>query len=94
MSWNFNDHSYLRVGEIRLPVFSGKIEDFPDFRFGFQELRKHYNFPPSHMLALLKDRVPPEIKIDMDGFRNLDEAWAALEERFGDIGLLVRVIKD
>ena len=46
------------------------------------------------MLALLRERVPPDIRTELGGITNLDEAWAVMEERFGDIDLLVKVVRE
>ena len=84
----------VTVGEIRLPAFSGKVEDFPDFRFQFQDLRENFDCPPFHLLALLRERIPHNMKSELQGIRSVDEAWALMEERFGDMDLLVKVVRD
>ena len=74
----------------KLPIFSGKVEEWPDFAKQWKELTKDEGFPDVIALSKLRDCIPMEGKELLVGVESLTEAWERLARRFGDrkIGIL------
>ena len=74
----------------KLPTFSGKVEEWPDFSKQWKELTRGEGFPEVIALSKLRDSIPAEGKDLLVGVESLDLAWQKLAECYGDrkIGIL------
>ena len=89
--------SQYRAGFIekaKIPVFSGRLEDYPDFKDQFRDLTQNCGHPPSALLQQLRDKVPSEAKTELVGAKSLEEAWESLDERYGDVDMTTKMIKE
>ena len=84
-------HSCQRRGgfleQVKLPTFSGSVEDFGEFRTQFQELCRGENFTGVIELAQLRQKLPRDAVAMLRGLSTPDEAWARLEETYGNVDL-------
>ena len=70
---------------VPLPHFSGKSEDWPEFRRYFGELTKDEQFPPGIMMAQIREHLrTPEARALIAGNTEPTEAWKAQDKRYGD----------
>jgi hypothetical protein len=75
---------------VKLPVFTGRAEDWPEFRRLFQELTEGEGLRPAVLLAQLRDSLNCEqAKSLIVGKTVVDEAWNVLDRRYGDRELAV-----
>ena len=85
-------HSGRRVflERTKLPTFSGKVEEWPDFSKQWKELTRGEGFPEVIALSKLRDSVPTEGKELLVGVESLELAWIKLAKHYGDrkIGIL------
>ena len=74
----------------KLPTFSGKVEEWPDFSKQWKELTKDEGFPDVIALSKLRDCLPVEGKELLVGVETMETAWSKLARMFGDrkIGIL------
>ena len=71
--------------KVPLPYFSGKAEEWPEFRRYFEELTKDEHFPPGIMMAQIRGHLQTnEAKAMIAGKTNPTEAWTALDKWYGD----------
>ena len=70
--------------KVKLPFFNGKQEDFSEFHCQFRELCRGERYTPVLEMAQLKLKLPKEALTAIAGLRCPDEAWARLEELYGD----------
>ena len=75
---------------VKLPVFTGRAEDWPEFRRLFQELTEGEGLRPAVLLAQLRDSLNCEqAKSLIVGKTVVAEAWNVLDRRYGDRELAV-----
>ena len=75
---------------VPLPYFSGKVEEWPEFRRYFNELTKDEHFPPGIMMAQIREHLQTkEAKALIAGKTNPKGAWTALNKRYGDKELVL-----
>ena len=72
------------VEKVKLPTFSGKQEDFAEFRNQFRELCKGEQYTPVLEMAQLKQKLPKEALAAIGGLQCPDVAWKRLEEVYGN----------
>ena len=86
-------HSCQRRGgfleRVKLPTFSGSVEDFGEFKTQFQELCQGEGFTGVIELAQLRQKLPKDAIAMLRGLTTPDEAWARLEETYGNVDLQV-----
>ena len=79
---------------VALPYFSGKVEEWPEFRRYFLELTENEHFPPAIMMAQLREHlITKESKALIAGKTDPTEAWMALNKRYGDKDLALVNVK-
>ena len=83
--------SYLERS--KLPVFSGQVEEFPEFRKQFQELVRNEDIPEAVLLSKLKASVPAEGKELLVGVEIMSQAWSNLQKRYGDRKVAILTIQ-
>ena len=91
------EHLPYRAGFIekaKIPNFSGKLEEYPDFKHQFCDLTLNCGHPPSALLQQLRDKVPQEARAELVGAKTLAEAWETLDERYGDMDMTSKMVKD
>ena len=76
--------SYGHVEKVKLPMFSGKQEEFSEFKTQFRELCQGERYTPVLELAQMKLKLPREALAAISGLRCPDEAWLRLEELYGN----------
>ena len=67
---------------VQLPVFSGQMAEYPEFRGTFRELAAGYS--DILELAQLRNKLHREGKAVIDGILDIKVAWQLLDERFGN----------
>ena len=84
-------HSCQRRGgfleRVKLPTFSGSVEDFGEFKTQFQELCRGESFTGVVELAQLRQKLPKDAIAMLRGLTTPDEAWARLDETYGNVDL-------
>ena len=70
---------------VPLPYFSGKAEEWPEFRRYFCELTADEHFPPGIIMAQIREHLhTKEAKALIAGRTDPTEAWTTLDKRYGD----------
>ena len=69
---------------VKLPSFSGSVEDFGEFRAQFQELCHGENYTDVIELAQLRQKLPKEAVSLLVGITTAAVAWSRLEETYGN----------
>merc|ERR1712082_249139 len=77
----------------KLPYFSGKVDEYPDFKQQFIELTEHAGYPEAVLLSMLRDKLPREGKDLIAGVREVGEAWDRLSRRYGDRKTAIHTIQ-
>ena len=72
---------------VKLPTFSGSVEDYGEFKTQFQELCRGESFTGVIELAQLRQKLPRDAVAMLRGLSTPDEAWARLEETYGNVDL-------
>ena len=72
------------VEKVRLPNFSGRVEEYADFKQQFQQLCAGEKYSPVIELAQLRHKLPKEGLAAIVGLRSLDTVWSRLDEAFGN----------
>ena len=72
------------VEKVKLPTFSGKQEDFAEFRCQFRELCRGEGYTAILELAQLKMKLPREALATIAGLQCPELAWKRLEEMYGN----------
>ena len=85
MEHHFRSH----LERIRLPNFSGKPEDWAEFRREFLDLVESDQLPASIHISHLKKSLPREAKLLIDGITDSKEAWSHLNKQYGDKTLAI-----
>ena len=86
--------SRSHLQRVSLPTFSGKAEEWPEFRRYFLELATEERFSPAVMIAQLREHLSTkEAKALIAGKTDPADAWAALNSRYGDKELALVNVK-
>ena len=72
------------VEKVKLPTFSGRQEEFSEFKSQFRELCKGERYTPILEMAQLRLKLPREALAALAGLQCLEEAWLRLEEVYGN----------
>ena len=72
------------VEKVKLPTFTGRQEDFAEFRNQFRELCAGERYTPVLEMAQLKMKLPKEALTTIAGLQCPEEAWKRLEEMYGN----------
>ena len=76
-------HGYKPFLErLKPPTFSGKVEDWPEFRSVWKDLLSDY--PESVQVQHLKSNIPSADAKRVVGVKSMDEMWRRLEKVYGD----------
>ena len=76
--------STSHVEKVKLPTFSGRQEDFAEFRCQFRELCAGEGYTAILELAQLKMKLPRDALSTIAGLRCPELAWKRLEEMYGN----------
>ena len=74
------------------PTFSGKVEDWPEFRSIWKELLSDY--PDSIQVNHMKANIPVADAKRVGGVKTMAEMWTRLEKIYGDVDLNIITIKN
>ena len=77
------------VEKVKLPTFSGKQEDFSEFRSQFRELCRGEQYTPILEMAQLKQKLPREALAAIGGLQCPELSWKRLEEVYGNREILI-----
>ena len=77
------------VEKVRLPTFSGRQEDFAEFRNQFRELCRGERYTPILEMAQLKTKLPKEALAAIAGLQCPELAWKRMEEVYGNRELAI-----
>ena len=81
-------HSCARRGgfleRVKLPTFSGSIEDYAEYKTHFQELCRGEAYTDVIILAQMRQKLPKEALTLIYGLSTPAEAWARLDESYGN----------
>ena len=70
---------------VPLPYFSGKAEEWPEFRRYFCELTADEHFPPGIIMAQIREHLlTKDAKALIAERTDPTEAWTTLDKRYGD----------
>ena len=72
------------VEKVKLPTFSGRQEEFSEFRNQFRELCRGEKYTPVLEMAQLKTKLPKDALTTIAGLQCPEEAWKRLEELYGN----------
>ena len=79
-----NRRGISRLERIALPRFSGKLEEYHDFKRIFKGLTVAEDLPECFMLTQLRDRLPKEAVELLAGVTEVGIAWKHLDRRYGN----------
>ena len=74
---------------VKLPQFSGSVEDYGEFKCQFQELCRGENYTCVIELAQLRQKLPKDAVALLVGLVSPEAAWARLDETYGNVDLQV-----
>ena len=74
---------------MRLPHFSGSVEDYGEFKGQFQELCRGESYTSVIELAQLRQKLPKDAVALLVGLVSPETAWARLDETYGNEDLQV-----
>ena len=74
---------------MKLPQFSGSVEDYGEFKTQFQELCKGEQYTDVIELAQLRQKLPRDALSLLGGLSDVKTAWARLDESYGNTNLQV-----
>lgn len=74
---------HVKLDRLPIPSFSGKIREYPVFKFDFQN-HVQTRVEETDSLRYLKGSVPDKFKPMISGCTDLATAWTRLEARFGN----------
>ena len=72
------------VEKVKLPTFTGRQEDFSEFRNQFRELCRGEQYTPILEMAQLKQKLPREALAAIGGLQCPELSWKRLEEVYGN----------
>jgi hypothetical protein len=73
------------------PTFSGKVEDWPEFRSVWMELLAEH--PESVQVQYLRKSIPANDARHIAGVKTMGEAWRRLEDVYGNLQLNIITVK-
>ena len=73
------------------PTFSGRVEDWPEFRSVWKELLS--DLPDSIQVQHVKTNLPEVDKKRVAGIQTMKEIWTRLEKVYGDTDLNILTVK-
>ena len=79
------------IEKLKLPVFSGKVEDWPEFRAIFMDMMS--NVPETAKIQYLKSNLPAKDVRQISGLTTLADAWERLERTYGNVQLNIITVK-
>ena len=74
---------------VKLPQFSGSVEDYGEFKCQFRELCSGENYTSVIELAQLRQKLPRDAVALLVGLVSPEAAWARLDETYGNVDLQV-----
>ena len=74
---------------VKLPQFSGSVEDYGEFKCQFRELCSGENYTCVIELAQLRTKLPRDAVALLVGLVSPEAAWARLDETYGNVDLQV-----
>ena len=72
------------VEKVKLPTFTGKQEDFAEFKSQFRELCRGERYTPILEMAQLRQKLPKEALAAISGLQCPELAWVRMEEVYGN----------
>ena len=69
---------------VKLPFFTGKIEEYAEFKLQFKELCGGERYPGIIELTQLRQKLPKEAVAALAGLTNPADAWERLDELYGN----------
>ena len=79
------------IEKLKLPTFSGKLEEWPEFRAIFVDMME--NVRGSAKLQYLRANIPAKDVSQIAGLTTLAEAWERLERTYGNVQLNIITVK-
>ena len=79
------------IERLKPPTFSGKVQDWPEFRSVWKDLLSDY--PESVQVQHLKANVPEADAKRISGVKTMDEIWKRLEKVYGDTKLNIMTVR-
>ena len=79
------------IERLKPPTFSGKIEDWPEFRSVWTELLAEY--PENVQVQHLREHIPETDKKRIVGVKTMGEIWRRLEKVYGNTELNIITVK-
>ena len=74
---------------VKLPQFTGSVEDYGEFKCQFRELCSGENYTSVIELAQLRQKLPRDAVALLVGLVSPEAAWARLDETYGNVDLQV-----
>ena len=74
-------------------MFTGKVEEFPEFVQQIKDLTQGEGFPEAILMSKLKESIPKEGKELLVGVSKIDVAWERLQKRYGDRKIAILTIQ-
>lgn len=78
-----------QLEKVKLPSFSGTLEDYTEFKFQFHELCNLEHVPEVMQLAQLRTKIPATVMAMLVGIKDLNKAWKTPDDQFGDTHLAI-----
>ena len=72
------------VEKVKLPTYSGNIEDYAEFKSQFQQLCKGEGYSSVIELAQLRPKLPREAAAAIVGITSPEKVWERLDELYGN----------
>ena len=72
------------VEKVKLPSFSGRLEEYLDFRSQFRQLCSGEKYSPVIKLAKLRPKLPKEAVLTIYGMEDPAIAWQRLNELYSN----------
>ena len=86
---NQNFRPYME--KLKPPVFSGQVEDWPEFRSVWRDMLS--NHPESIQVQYIKSNIPTNDARRIAGVKTMEEVWKRLEKVYGDTQLNIVTVK-
>ena len=78
--------------KLKVPTFSGRVEDWPEFRSVWKDLLDTY--PDSIQVQHIKTHIPAGDARRVAGVKSMAEIWKRLEKIYGDTQLNILTVKN
>ena len=88
-----NQSTFARpfLEKLKVPTFSGRVEDWPEFRSVWKDLLARY--PDTVQVQHIKTHVPAGDARRIAGVKTMEEVWKRLEKIYGDTQLNILTVK-